>query len=169
MYLPGGGCSPGTYPAIRETAGRNIDVSVMVRKVWVEWLGRLGSCGNASGVREDQCVRQSGANGDTACMGGEPFFLRQSDNIVGDLVQGRFIKLGDASTSQETVARETGGPGAGATGGQHVQIEQASQLKLTPGGSGTALGLSRLWPWCLILALLGFLRLQAIVADHGRH
>ena len=46
---------------------------------------------------------------------------------------------------------------AAATGGNHLPLSAAAQLDPAPGGSGTALELLRLWPWCLLLALAGYL------------
>ena len=45
---------------------------------------------------------------------------------------------------------------ASATGGHSVSLENISGLDPTTGGTGTAKDLHRLWPWCLILALLAY-------------
>ena len=60
------------------------------------------------------------ANRDTPGVSGQSFLFRQSDNIGGDLVQSRLIEFCDAATSQEAVAGESRGPGAGSAGWQNV-------------------------------------------------
>ncbi|MFT5105047.1 MAG: Ca-activated chloride channel family protein [Pseudoalteromonas tetraodonis] len=43
-----------------------------------------------------------------------------------------------------------------ATGGTHLKLAERSGFDPVAGGSSTAVELLRLWPWCLLLALLGY-------------
>ncbi len=82
----------------------------------------------------------------------QTLFFRQLDNIGGDLVQGRFVKLGHTAAAQKTVAGQSGCPSAGAAGRQHVTragcvIAQRNRRVMPQEGRAAVANLGDLISW----------------------